>query len=261
MLEYLLLAVAALVVAALTLLTGFGLGSLLLPVFAFLLPIELAVAATAVVHLANNLFKLGLVGRGARPLLVLRFGVPAVAAAVPGAWLLAALAAEPPLLGYELAGRSFQVTPVELVIAAVMAVFALLDLHPALDRIALPARYLPLGGVASGFFGGLSGHQGALRAVFLSRADLTGKQYVGTNVVLAVLVDLARLAVYSGAFGAGDLRVLSDHLDHLFVATGAAFLGSFVASRLLGRVTMVHLRRLVGGLLLLIAVGIASGLV
>jgi hypothetical protein len=51
--------------ALLTLFSGFGLGTLLLPVFALFLPVEIAVAATAVVHLANNLFKLALVGRHA----------------------------------------------------------------------------------------------------------------------------------------------------------------------------------------------------
>ncbi len=50
---YLAVAVASLVVAALTLVSGFGLGSLLMPVFALFFPLEVAVGATAVVHLAN----------------------------------------------------------------------------------------------------------------------------------------------------------------------------------------------------------------
>jgi hypothetical protein len=53
---------AAFGVALLTFFSGFGLGSLLLPAFAVFFPIEVAVAATGVVHLANNLFKLALMG-------------------------------------------------------------------------------------------------------------------------------------------------------------------------------------------------------
>ena len=42
-------------------------------------------AATAVVHLANNVFKLALVGRHAVRAVVIRFGIPAVVAAFAGA--------------------------------------------------------------------------------------------------------------------------------------------------------------------------------
>ena len=49
---------ASVIVAALTLFSGFGLGTLLMPVFALFFPLEVAVGATAIVHLANSLFKL-----------------------------------------------------------------------------------------------------------------------------------------------------------------------------------------------------------
>jgi len=41
----------------------FGLGTILTPVLAVFFPMPIAVAATAVVHLSNNLFKVFLVGR------------------------------------------------------------------------------------------------------------------------------------------------------------------------------------------------------
>ena len=46
--SYLVVSVAALVVAALTLFSGFGLGTLLMPVFAVFFPVETAVAANVV---------------------------------------------------------------------------------------------------------------------------------------------------------------------------------------------------------------------
>ena len=57
--------IAAFGVSLLTLFSGFGLGTLLMPVFALFFPVEVAVASTAVVHAANNLFKVGLLARGA----------------------------------------------------------------------------------------------------------------------------------------------------------------------------------------------------
>lgn len=45
-------------------------------------PVDLAIALTGVVHFFNNIFKLVLVGRAADRQVVLRFGIPAVLAAV-----------------------------------------------------------------------------------------------------------------------------------------------------------------------------------
>ena len=88
LLNYAVVAVAAFLAAGLTMYSGFGLGTLMLPVFALFLPVEMAVVATALVHGANNLFKVALLGRGANREVVLRFGLPAIAAAVLGALAL-----------------------------------------------------------------------------------------------------------------------------------------------------------------------------
>ena len=71
---YLIVAAAALAASALTLYSGFGLGTLLLPVLALFFPVDTAVTATAIVHGANNLLKILLVGAKADRDLVLRFG-------------------------------------------------------------------------------------------------------------------------------------------------------------------------------------------
>ena len=84
--DFILVALAACFAAALTLYSGFGLGTLLLPVFALFFPVEVAVLATAIVHGANNVFKVSLVGRFADRDTVLKFGLPAIIAAVLGAW-------------------------------------------------------------------------------------------------------------------------------------------------------------------------------
>src|SRR4030065_529039 len=62
---YIVISLTALFVSGLTLFSGFGLGTVLMPAFALFFPVPVAIAATAVVHLANNGFKLALVGRRA----------------------------------------------------------------------------------------------------------------------------------------------------------------------------------------------------
>jgi len=79
--ELLVIGIAALFAAALTFFSGFGVGTLMTPVFALFFPLPLAIAATAVVHVVNNLFKLGLTVRNASWRVVAAFGLPAMLAA------------------------------------------------------------------------------------------------------------------------------------------------------------------------------------
>lgn len=261
--SYLVVCAVALVAAGLTLYSGFGLGTLLLPAFAFFFPLELAVAATAVVHLANNLFKLGLVGRHADAGVVIRFGLPAAAGALAGAWALAGLSGLPSLSRWSLGAREFEITPVGLVLGGLIAGFALLEVSKRADAIRLGRRWLPLGGALSGFFGGLSGHQGALRSAFLLRLGLSKQAFIGSGVVAAVMVDAARLAVYGASFFARDLAILREREGRglVLAAIAAAWVGSFLGARLLPAVTLEALRWIVAAMLLLVAGLLAAGIV
>lgn len=256
--EFTLASLAALLASLLTLFSGFGLGTLLMPVFAVFFPLPLAIAMTAVVHLANNLFKLGLVGRQANPSVLLRFGLPAMALALPGAWLLTRLDEITPWLQYELFGREFSVTPIDSLIGALIIFFVLLELSPQAERVRIRPRWLPLGGAVSGFFGGLSGHQGAFRSMFLLKSGLDKEAFIATGVVLAIMVDLARMAVY-GVSLFDEASAVNWPL--LVAATLSAFLGAYAGRQLLRKVTLRFVRLLVAALLILIAVGLISGFI
>ncbi|OGA55934.1 MAG: hypothetical protein A3F74_03630, partial [Betaproteobacteria bacterium RIFCSPLOWO2_12_FULL_62_58] len=181
--SYLIICVAAFAVSGLTLFSGFGLGTVLMPAFALFFPVPTAIAATAVVHLANNLFKVGLVGRHADWSVVWRFSIPAALAAIAGASLLAWFADLPALASYTFAGQPREVSAVKAVIGALIVLFAALELWPWFARLAFSARFLFVGGLLSGFFGGLSGNQGALRSAFLIKAGLAKEAFVGTGTV------------------------------------------------------------------------------
>lgn len=258
----LLIGVFAFGVSLLTLFTGFGLGTLLLPAFALVLPLEAAVASTAIVHAANNLFKAGLLVRGVDRGVVVRFGLPAVAASFGGALLLGVLSGQAPLFRWEPLGRPAEVTPIELVMGVLILVFSLFELVPALQALRAPPRYLWLGGLLSGFFGGLSGHQGALRAAFLLPLGLEPARFVATQAILALLVDGARLIVYGWTFVL--LRDASEEVEIpwqlVAVVTAFAFAGAIVGARLVRKVTVDALRIVVGVLLAIIGVAIAAGL-
>ncbi|OGO40195.1 MAG: hypothetical protein A2Z03_01190 [Chloroflexi bacterium RBG_16_56_8] len=260
--EYLVVSSVALLASALSLFSGFGLGTILLPAFALFFPVPVAVASTAVVHLANNIFKVGLVGRQANRDAVVRFAIPAGVAALVGAALLGLFAAMPALASYSLGGQTHQVTWVDLVIGAVIIGAAFVELIPRFQTLAFDRKYLPLGGLFSGFLGGLSGNQGALRSAFLIKVGLSTPAFIGTTTVSAVIVDVARLLVYGLTFYATQFVVLRSDMGGLILAaTLSAFLGSFLGARLLKKVTLRAIQVIVGVMLLLIGVGMVVGLV
>ena len=256
--SYLIICLAAFLSSGLTLFSGFGLGTLLLPVMALFFPIDLAIALTAVVHALNNLFKCWLLGRHADGAVVLKFGLPAILAALLGARLLLYLSDLQPLLHYQILGREAQIMPVKLVVAALMVVFALFELAPRRAPLALTPRYLPIGGVLSGFFGGLSGHQGALRSAFLIKAGLTKEGFIATGVVISVMVDIPRIVMYGVSLPGLHL---ADNRLLLAAAVLAAFSGAWLGNRLLTKVTLRLVQLLVALMLFGIAAALGGGLI
>lgn len=254
--DYLVICLAALIGSALTLFSGFGLGTILVPVFALFFPIEVAIALTAIVHFLNNVFKIVLLGRHADWGVVLRFGIPALVAAYIGARVLLLFSGMEPVYEYSLRGKELQVMPVKLIIAILMIVFAITDMIPRFSKISFDRKYLPVGGLLSGFFGGLSGNQGALRSMFLVKAGLSKEAYIATGVFIAVLIDISRITVYVAIF-----KTMGNELNYglLISATLCAFAGAYIGSKLVKKITIETLRIIVAVMLLVIAVGLGMG--
>ena len=261
--SFLVVALAAAFAAGLTLYSGFGLGTLLLPVFALFFPVEVAVGATALVHGANNVFKVSLLGRYADRETVLRFGLPAIAAAVIGAGMLGWFSVREPLLTWSLGGWEAQITPLKLVMGGLMFFFALFELLPSLRRIRFDRSHYLIGGLLSGFFGGLSGHQGALRSAFLVKTGMDTQTFVGTSSMIGLLVDAVRLLTYFGLLLLAGRAVQMPAGGWSLVITGciAAFAGVLLGKRFLEKVTMSWVQSLTGFLLVLIAGLLGFGLI
>ncbi len=258
MIELVVISVVALAASALTVFSGFGLGTILLPVFALFFPTPIAVAMTAVVHFGNNLVKLAVFGKLADRTVVRRFGLPALLASFLGARLLVQLSSDAPLARYVLFDRVFDVTPLGVVVGLVIAVFAAWEAIPRVARVGFDPKYLAVGGALSGFFGGLSGNQGALRSAFLVRAGLTKEAFIGTGVVIACLVDAARLVLYGREM---NLAVVRERWVLVAAAIVCAAAGVALSRRVLPRVSMTAIRRLVTVMLFVIAALLIAGLV
>ena len=258
MTEYVVICAAALIASGLTFFSGFGLGTLLLPTFALFFPLPSAIAMTAIVHLLNNLFKLLLVGQYADRDVVIRFGAPAVLSAFAGAMVLLRLTDMPPVATWYFAGATRVITPVALVVAVLMAVFAVAELGPVSRKIRFDRKYLPLGGLFSGFFGGLSGHQGALRSAFLLKCGLSKEAFIASGVAVACIVDVVRLGVYGANY---DFLSIGGRVPLVAAAVVAAFAGAFIGRRLLRKVSLRVVQWIVVVMLFLVAAGLGAGLI
>ncbi len=252
------ISLVALLASVLTFFSGFGLGTILMPVFALFFPLDIAIALTGLVHFANNLFKIVLVGRHAQKLVLFRFGVPAIAASFAGAWLLLQISGMPVLAEYSLAGKTFTMTPIKLIIGSLLLVFSILELTPGFKKIHFGKDKLIYGGLLSGFFGGLTGIQGAIRSAFLIKTGLTKEAYIATGVVIACFIDMTRLSVYASRYSNSGL---SDNMTLIVAATLSAMLGAVAGNFLLKKITLSFIQIVVAVMLILISLAMISGMV
>lgn len=259
--EYLIICITSFLISILTLFSGFGLGTVLMPVFAIFFPLPVAIASVAVVHLANNLFKALLVGKYAKTSVVIKFGVPAALAAAFGAYLLSFFSNWPPLFSYHLYGSEFNVTIIKLIVGSIVMLSSIFELVPHFSRLSFDQNYIPLGGVLSGFFGGISGNQGILRSAFLIKSGLSKEEFIGTGVLCSVIVDFIRILVYGWAvYTQKFTEALSQNMIGIVIAASiTAFLGSYIGSKLTDKVTFRMLQIIVGAMLLILGFAIMIG--
>ena len=163
-----------------------------------------------------------------------------------------------PIYSYTLYNNILFITPIKLIIACVVFLFTLFDLIPKLSGLQINQKYISLGGLLSGFFGGLSGNQGALRTAFLVKLKLSKESFIATGVVIACFIDISRLCVYlkSGI-------IINHNLDYtlITIATLSAFIGTYAGSKLLKKFTVKTIQFITATLLLLFSVLLGSGII
>jgi uncharacterized membrane protein YfcA len=256
--EYIIVGFVAFFASLLSFFSGFGLGTLLMPVFVLFFPVDIAISLTAIVHFLNNIVKLLLTGRKVDKYVYIRFGLTAIPAAFLGALILISLMDSQKEISYEVFNHTFTLIPVNAVIGSILVLFAILDLSNGLKRFSFDKNKLWIGGMLSGFFGGLSGHQGALRSAFLINFGLSKESFIATGIAIALTVDLVRMTTYASKY----VKVgFSDHISILLVAVIAAFSGAVAGRILLKKITIQSIRNIVAILLVIVGIGLITGLI
>lgn len=240
--------------SSLTLVSGFGLGTLLMPVMAIFFPLDTAILLTAWVHLANNLIKFAFYYKHISWPILLRFAPTAIIGAYLGAFTLDFLKDWNSTL--EIPALHIQTSVFQFILGFVLGLFAIIEWLPQEKRFSFPTTLLPLGGAISGFFGGLSGHQGALRSAFLLRANLSKEVLIGTGIVIATCIDVTRITQY---LNFEKQATLMDNISLLVSAVIVAFLGVFLTQRWIQKVTIAWLQKSIAIFLILFSIAMMLG--
>ncbi len=174
-----------------------------------------AIAGVAIVHGAHNAMKSRMLKHHIDREALRRFGWALLVGALAGALLQTVIPSDPLLL---LVGLALIVLPV-------------LKVSESWTSLRLPEAEDRLGGFGSGFLGGLTGHQGALRAMFLRQRLPDKSAYAATAAVLALVVDATRIPIYLW----NDASVLTADTLLLLGFVIAALLGAQI-----GRIWLEH---------------------
>ena len=206
---------ACVVAAALTVPARFGLATMMTPVFLVWFDPHQAIAGVAIVHGAHNLIKSRMLREYIDRDALKRFGWALLIGALIGALLQSFIPSDPLLL----------------LVGVALIVLPLLKVSESWSSIRLPEAEDRLGGFGSGFLGGLTGHQGALRAMFLKERLPDKSAYAATAAVLALVVDLTRIPIYL----VNDASVLSTNTWLMVGFVLSALVGAQLGKRWLER--------------------------
>lgn len=234
-------AVVAFAAASLTLMTGFGLGTILTPVFLVFYDVKIAILIVAVVHLSNNLLKLSLFHRHVSLDILKRFGVLTLAGAFIGAFSQ---------------GR-MDSSVVKILLGASLIFLGAKEVSGFGERFRFPRKIDFAGGFLSGLMGGFVGNQGAIRSAYLLNYDIPKEAFVATAAVIASVVDITRIPLYI----ISNRDVLSENIGLLALVTASAFAGTLTGKKILKNVSSKTFKRYVSVSIILIGFLLAARII
>ncbi len=222
----------ALGASLLTFFSGFGLGTILMPVMAFYFDIKVAIAATALVHFSNNIFKGILLFKNINRSIFIKFALPALIGSFAGAWLL--MDSTPMVLfSYSMLEHTNTVYLQELLVAVLMLTLCVMEWLPS-NYFKFDDRHTIPGGFLTGFTGGFSGMQGALRSSFLIQLKLSKEEFVATGTAISLVIDACRICIY---FAAGKLAYAFNDNYLVLIGIAGAVIGAVIGKMLLKKTT------------------------
>lgn len=235
---------------------GFGLGTLLLPVLCLYFPPLQALYVSALLHGFQSAIKTLVNFKHIPWQPVLWFSICAIPASFMGSYCVILLHQWNTNITFYLFTISFHTNPIKIIIALSMLVFSILELLKLKNNSPTNRLVFLKSGALSGFFGGLTGHQGALRSMFTSQYFQTTFSLIAFNGMVSLCIDLTRLVHY-----VNESTNLSIAPQLILALCGTCLLAISSGQVLLKHLKLVLLNRLIFIFIVLFALCYGSGLV
>jgi len=206
---------------------GFGIGSLLTPLFAIEIGTSTAVAAVTLPHALATAVRCWRLRRQVDRTVLSRFGVLSAVGALGGALIYTRLGP----------------TTLTGVLGGLLVLTSLAQLTGWTRRWQPRGPMVGVFGVLSGFFGGVAGNQGGLRAAALTAFHLPPAVFVATATAAGLLVDAARTPVYLWQAGPRLMELWTP----IAIAAAGVLIGTIVGERILLGLSPKRFAQIVGG--------------
>lgn len=223
--QYLVLIPVTLATSLITLFTGFGVGTIMMPVMALFFDVKVAIFLTAIVHFFNNMSRLALYRSEINWEIIKRFGVVSIIGAFIGSFAQIYLDSSWLKVG----------------LGAFLISYSLLTLIPNNIKITLCANLDFIGGFLSGLIGGLIGNQGAIRSLYLLNYGLDKKALIVSSALIAVIIDSTRIPVYAYS----NYQYVLENIVLLTAVVVSAIVGTFLGSRILPQVSYELFKKII----------------
>ena len=240
-LQYVSLISITLLTSVITLFTGFGVGTIMMPVMALFFDVKVAIFLAAIVHFFNNISRILLYRRNLRRDILRRFGIVSVAGAFLGSF----------------AQLYIQSAWLKSGVGVFLTLFALASLLPFPIRWKFPPVVDLAGGFLSGLIGGLIGNQGAIRSLYLLNYRLDKQELIASAAMIAVVIDATRIPVYA----VSNYGYLRENLMLMLLVVFAAIAGTVIGGRILPKVSYEFFRRIILVAVLGLGIMMAAGMI
>jgi len=226
-------ALASVAAGAIASVSGFGIGSLLTPVFNARVEMRLAVAAVSIPHFVATAMRFWRMRADVDRRVLKSFGAMSAAGGLTGAVL-----------------QQYAASPVLRIVFGCLLIFVgIANLTGLSARMRFGRTAGWIAGTLSGLLGGLVGNQGGIRSGALLGYDLSPAAFVATATAIGVIVDAARMPVYLVMEGTR----LAQLAPVIIVATAGTSAGTLAGERILKRIPPRTFRTVVA--LLVLALG------
>jgi uncharacterized membrane protein YfcA len=226
--------VCAIAAGAIAAVSGFGIGSLLTPLFALHAGTKTAVAAVSIPHLIGTAIRFWRLRASVDRVVLWRFGLMSAAGGLAGA-LLNARATSPALT---------------IVFGSLLVFAGAAQLTGQAQRWRFHGSVAWIAGAVSGLFGGLVGNQGGIRSAAMLGFDLPKERFVATATAIALFVDAARMPVYVVV----ERESVAAIWPLVLIAAAGVIGGTLAGARLLAQVPDRRFKQVVGAIILLLGI-------